>query len=81
MSTVYGISPWKPPEQSPINAAPPFSVGDKVMTDFYKKDRHLVRTVTKVDRWCSQTGWRVCTVDKFGRELNVDADWFTRAPA
>lgn len=54
-----------------------FEIGDKVKTDYYVKDRHLVRTVTRVERVVpSQTGVFVTTRDEMGRELSCDSAWY-----
>lgn len=60
---------------------PPFAIGDLVVTDFYPKDRKLIRKVVKVYRTqgASQSGWTVSTKDEFGRIMSVDSDWYKRA--
>lgn len=55
-------------------------VGDKVKTDFYPKDKELIRVVTNVKRYvgASQSGYEVTTIDCKGRELSCDMDWYTK---
>lgn len=65
---------------TPADGAP-FSIGDKVTTDFYKKDRALIRTVTKVYRpgYVCESGWLVETIDELRRILACDANWYRKA--
>jgi len=55
-------------------------VGDKVKTDFYPKDKDLVRTVTSVKRYvgASESGYEVTTEDNLGRILKCDMNWYTK---
>lgn len=55
-------------------------VGDKVKTDFYQKDKDLVRIVTSVKRYvgASESGYEVTTEDNLGRILSCDMNWYTK---
>lgn len=58
---------------------PPFKPGDKVVTNFYPKDRALIRVVTKVyQRKVCKSGWFVTTRDEHGRVLDCDAHWYRK---
>jgi hypothetical protein len=56
-------------------------VGDKVKTEFYPKDRNLIRAVVGIKKYvgASQSGWEVTTKDGKGRLLSCDMDWYTHA--
>ena len=58
----------------------PFNIGDKVKTDFYNKDKHLIRTVVKVfvPMFHCESGWFVHTIDTFGRHLKCDSNWYKK---
>ena len=57
----------------------PFSVGDKVTTDFYKDEAHLIRRVVDVyhSDTC-QSCWMVVSEDERGRKLNCDSGWYRK---
>jgi hypothetical protein len=76
------------PEKSPNSAhqidalvSPPFKVGEKVTTDFYKWDKKLIRTVTQVfkPRIHCESGWFVETKDEHNRYLTIDSNWYKRS--
>lgn len=56
-------------------------VDDKVTTRFHPKDKNLIRTVVKVERYQgpSESGWEVTTRDGFGRYLSCDMNWYNKA--
>jgi hypothetical protein len=58
-------------------------IGDKVKTDYYPKDRELVRLVINVKPYigASQSGYEVTTKDIHGRILSCDMDWYNRQEA
>ena len=55
-------------------------VGDGVTTGFYAKDKNLIRTVVKVERYqgASESGWVVTTKDGLGRHLSCDMNWYNK---
>ncbi len=54
-------------------------VGDKVTTDFYQKEKGLVREVVSVTGGHrSESGYMVNAKDEKGRELRADMNWFTK---
>jgi len=58
-----------------------FHVGDKVVTDFYPKDKDLVRSVIKVQAYpsgYSQTNIMVTSSDRRNRTLECDAAWYSK---
>lgn len=42
-------------------------VGDRVLTDFYPKDKNLIRIVVDIKKYegASESGWEVTTVDEY----------------
>ncbi len=56
-------------------------VGDVVKTDFYPKDKELLRKVICVTPYvgASESGYEVITKDEKGRKLSCDMNWYTKA--
>jgi len=55
-------------------------VGDIVKTDYYPKDRDLLRRVIAVEKYAgaSESGFEVTTKDQYGRMLACDANWYVK---
>lgn len=52
-------------------------IGDKVTTDFYKKESNVIRTVTSISGGHrSESGYMVNVTDEQERELGADMNWF-----
>lgn len=55
-------------------------VGDKVKTDYYKKDKELTRVVVNIKPYvgASESGYEVTTKDTLGRILSCDMNWYNK---